>query len=1187
MRASGTTTTTLHRPGPGRRLLAVLVALSLGAVFVVAVPVTASAAACDAPVVNEIACENTKTGNPSSEWNITGSGSASLQGFATDISVNRGSTIGFKVKTTAASHRLDIYRMGYYGGAGARKITTVNVATATTQPACRTEASTGLYDCGNWTQTASWAVPSTAVSGIYFAKVVAGTAASHIVFVVRNDASTSDVFFQTSDTTWQAYNDYGGNSLYEGSPAGRAYKVSYNRPFDTNAESPEDFVWNAEYPMVRFLEANGYDTSYTSGLDSDRRGNLIKNHKTFLSVGHDEYWSGGQRANVEAARDAGVNLAFFSGNEVFWKTRWENNLANAGTSTPYRTLVSYKETHANDTIDPTAAWTGTWRDPRFSPPKDGGRPENALTGTLFTVNCCTTDMEVNGTDGQLRFWRNTRVAGLSPNQTTTLGSGILGYEWDESPDDNFRPRGLIRLSTTDRDVSSYLQDYGSTYNGGSATHHLTAYRATSGALVFGAGTVQWAWGLDDNHAGGNGSTADAAVRQATVNLLADMSAQPSTLQTGLTAAAASTDTTPPVSTIVAPAAGASLSAGQPVTISGTATDTGGKVAAVEVSVDNGVTWRLAEGRASWSYAWTPSSDSTVTIKTRATDDSARTETPSAGRTVTVGTGTPPPPGTCPCSIWPASAVPAVAADPDSTPIEVGVKFRASQNGTITGIRFYKGAGNTGTHVGSLWTGTGTRLGTATFSGESATGWQQASFANPIPVTADTTYVASYTAPAGRYAVNENYFTAAATTSGPLTALRQGTDGSNGVYAYGTGVFPTATYRSSNYWVDVAFTPTSGTPDTTPPTVSGLLPADGATGVASGSTVRATFSETVDPATISMSVTGPGGAVAGTRTYDPGTRSVSWAPASAFAASTTYTASVSGAQDPAGNTMVSVMWVFTTAAAPPADTTPPTVTGRTPAAGATGVSTGSTVTATFSEPLQSGTAVVSLTGAGGAAVTGTTGYDTATRTATFTPAAALAGTTTYTVGVSGAKDVAGNVISPVTWTFTTAAPPTSGCPCTIWPSTATPAVAADPDTGSVELGVKFRTTQAGRVTGIRFYKGAGNTGTHTGSVWNSTGTTRLGTVTFTGESASGWQQATFATPIPVSANTTYVASYFAPVGRYSVTENYFTAPTTRGPLTALQNGTDGTNGVYRYGASGFPTSSYRSSNYWVDVVLTTD
>ena len=105
-----------------------------------------------------------------------------------------------------------------------------------------------------------------------------------------------------------------------------------------------------------------------------------------MSVGHDEYWSGGQRANVEAARDAGVNLAFFSGNEVFWKTRWETSID--GSATPYRTLVCYKETHDDARYrpaDPTT-WTGTWRDPRFSPPADGGRPENALTGTLFMVD---------------------------------------------------------------------------------------------------------------------------------------------------------------------------------------------------------------------------------------------------------------------------------------------------------------------------------------------------------------------------------------------------------------------------------------------------------------------------------------------------------------------------------------------------------------------------------------------------------------------------------------------------------------------------------------------------------------------------------------------------------------------------------------------------------------------------------
>src|SRR5206468_6899306 len=124
------------------------------------------------------------------------------------------------------------------------------------------------------------------------------------------------------------------------------------------------WVFASEYPMVRWLEANGYDVSYFTGMDSDRRGTLLTQHKVFLSVGHDEYWSAGQRGNVEAARNAGVHLGFFSGTEIFWKTRWEPSID--GTGTPYRTLVSYKETQANAKIDPSQVWTGTWRDPRFS-----------------------------------------------------------------------------------------------------------------------------------------------------------------------------------------------------------------------------------------------------------------------------------------------------------------------------------------------------------------------------------------------------------------------------------------------------------------------------------------------------------------------------------------------------------------------------------------------------------------------------------------------------------------------------------------------------------------------------------------------------------------------------------------------------------------------------------------------------
>ena len=345
---------------------------------------------CSAPP-NPVVAENCLTGNPSTEWEVSGgsdaAGDPTIQGFATDISVNLGGTVNFKINTPATAYRLDIYRMGYYAGNGARKIATVT-PTATlpqSQPACLTNSATGLIDCGNWAVSASWDVPANATSGIYFARVVRTDTggSSHIVFIVRNDASHSDLIFQTSDTSWQAYNDYGGNNLYTGSPVGRAYKVSYNRPFHTRVYEPETWVFNAEYPMVRWLEANGYDVSYLSGVDTERNAALVKNHTVWMSNGHDEYWSAGQRASVQAARDAGVHLAFFSGNTMFWKTRWENAIDGSGT--PYRTLVCYKETHANSVIDPLDAaptWTSTatWRDPRFGPPADGATTRKRAGG---------------------------------------------------------------------------------------------------------------------------------------------------------------------------------------------------------------------------------------------------------------------------------------------------------------------------------------------------------------------------------------------------------------------------------------------------------------------------------------------------------------------------------------------------------------------------------------------------------------------------------------------------------------------------------------------------------------------------------------------------------------------------------------------------------------------------------------
>ncbi|ANL88510.1 DUF4082 domain-containing protein [Rhizobium phaseoli] len=793
---------------------------------------TQDLAAAAAVASNAIVLENQKQGNPESEWGID-TASTNIEGFATDISVDNGSTINFKINTNSTNYRIDIYRLGYYGGMGARKVTTIQHTGLQTQPNPLRNATTGTVDAGNWAVSASWAVPSDAVSGVYIAKLVRqdGTfGENQIPFIVRDDASHSDVVFQTSDETWQAYNGWGGANFYGGNGpatgqgAGRAYALSYNRPIATRDgvgtyAGPQDYLFGAEYAGIYWLEQNGYDVSYLSGVDADRYGSLLLNHKTYIDAGHDEYWSGQQRTNVEAARDAGVNLMFWSGNEVYWRTRWGN--AYSADGTPYRTLISYKETWANSSIDPSNEWTGTFRDPRFSPPAiGGGNPENSLTGQLFKVDDVGGNLgaiTVGSDDANLRFWRNTSVANLQPGQTATLTKNYLGYEWDEAPDNGFDPAGLVKLSSTTLPVTTYLLDYGNTTGSANATHNLTLYRAPSGALVFGAGTVYWTWGLSDNH-DNEATPTDPHVQQAMVNLLADMGIQPGTLQSGLTAATASSDHTAPTSVITVPG---TVAANTTVTISGTAADTGGGViASVEVSTDNGASWHPATGDENWTYSWTPAIAGTYTIRSRAVDDSINLETPSAGRTVTVT-------GPTFTSLF-GGATPAVVNTDDTAAVELGVKFQSSAAGTVSGIRFYKSSLDTGTHTGSLWSSTGTRLATLTFTNETASGWQSATFTSPVTLTPGQTYTASYHTNVGNYSTTANYFLSNV-TSGPLTAPASG----NGVYNYGNSAFPTNSFDQTNYWVDVMFNPTN-TNNTTPTAVADAGDATEKGGVANGS-----------------------------------------------------------------------------------------------------------------------------------------------------------------------------------------------------------------------------------------------------------------------------------------------------------------------------------------------------------------
>ncbi|HMC68224.1 MAG TPA: N,N-dimethylformamidase beta subunit family domain-containing protein, partial [Mycobacteriales bacterium] len=364
------------------------------------------------------------------------------------------------------------------------------------------------------------------------------------------------------------------------------------------------------------------------------------------------------------------------------KTRYESSID--GFNTSFRTLVSYKETFGQgNRVDPNPSnpWTGTWRDPRF-PAVGGGNPENALTGQLWTVNCCSDRIHVPASMAGLRFWRNTGVADLAPTDTTGYRTSVesLGYEWDEVIDNGALPSGLVRMSTTTLVVPERVVDFGINVAQGTATHSLTIYRHNSGALVFGAGTVQWSWGLDGTHDRGaaNAHVPDQAMQQATVNLLADMGAQPRTLQTGanpnrpLVTASMSADIFAPTSTIVSPAAGSSVESGTRISISGSAVENGGgTVAGVEVSVDNGATWHTANLQTSgvWTYEWSAGSPGTANIRSRAFDDSGNVEGAGAGITVSIVAGA------CPCtSLWRSASVPAVPSAADSNAVELGTKF---------------------------------------------------------------------------------------------------------------------------------------------------------------------------------------------------------------------------------------------------------------------------------------------------------------------------------------------------------------------------------------------------------------------------------------------------------------------------------------------------------------------------------
>ncbi len=279
----------------------------------------------------------------------------------------------------------------------------------------------------------------------------------------------------------------------------------------------------------------------------------------------------------------------------------------------------------------------------------------------------------------------------------------------------------------------------------------------------------------------------------------------------------------------------------------------------------------------------------------------------------------------PATIWADTAIPKVPSDNDSKAVELGTKFRSDVDGYVTGIRFYKGSSNTGTHAGNLWTANGTLLGSVTFASETASGWQHAALSNPVPIAANTTYVVSYYAPNGGYSADAGYFAGRAVSNPPLRALGDGEDGGNGVYRYGDSGFPDQSSNASNYWVDVGFEE-SPSSDNKPPTVTSVSPVEDAKEINPNATVSVVFSEPMDAATINS------GTIVlrdGSGTLMPATVSYGSAPFTAvltpgspleLAAKFTVTAmgGAGGVTDVTGNPLeADYEWSFTTAESLPA------------------------------------------------------------------------------------------------------------------------------------------------------------------------------------------------------------------------------------------------------------------------------
>lgn len=462
---------------------------------------------------NPVSDENEQPG--AVDWGLVSPATQrEIEGYPSSPSVAAGGKLRIFTNTASARYAVSVYRLGWYQGKGARLVVPPVERDGHVQVTPARDAD-GLVEC-DWTDPYEVTIPAAAVSGIYLAKLTTKDTGkqAYVPFVVRDDVRVATYLVQSSTTTFQAYNNWGGRSLYDFNSAGgvRASRVSLLRPYalGLNPQSAAgvgagEIVTNLqgaaqtgpmgwEYPMVRFLEREGYDVSYTTNVDVHRDAQLVAKHKVFVSVGHDEYWSQQMRDHVEHARDHGAtSLAFLSGNVSYWQVRFEPAKSGA----PDATITCTKDA----ATDPLAVTDDVHRTTvRFGNPLLA-RGEEGLAGLAFQ------DFGMNG-DLVVADAKSWVFAGTGLAAGAHL-PGLLGYEVEGSP---VPPLAGVRR---------VARSPWTTPQPSSGTSDAVVRALPSGAETFAAGTIQLAWGLDDFRPPGvtQPVVASAAAQQMVRNVL--------------------------------------------------------------------------------------------------------------------------------------------------------------------------------------------------------------------------------------------------------------------------------------------------------------------------------------------------------------------------------------------------------------------------------------------------------------------------------------------------------------------------------------------------------------------------------------------------------------------------------------------------------------------------------------------